>query len=201
MNTKFALCLAPVVLASCVIKQPNVRRDVPNAGQPMQAQTNVQQQAPTPPPVARPIPVTAPAAPVRTVSPQFQRAIEDTVSCRVPLSVDGFRERLEKEGVVALPPKETKDGLVYRPRTPLSVFGMPVKDILFSGNDESDSGKLVSATVEGNVQEAVKAVAANGLRPKKIAKTGNYGMKTKNGSFTIIAAKTGTIFDCSVGWD
>lgn len=200
MNKKFSLYLAPILLAGCVPQQPNMRRELPTSAQAAQLSTSAQQAPMTAPP-ARPLPATPPAAaPVRVVSAQTVRALEDTVVCRVPLRMEALRTRLEREGVVTAP-AETRDGLKYRLRTPVSVYGLAVKDILFSGNDESDAGQVISVTVEGNIQSAVKTLAAHGLRPKRIPKTGDYGLKTKNGSFDVIAVKADTIIGCSVGWD
>ncbi len=203
MNKKFLLYLAPVLLAGCVTQQPNVRREPATFGQTVQSAISGQKQVPMAPPEARPLPAAlpvAPVAPVRAVSAQTVRALEDTVSCRVPLRMEALRTRLEREGVLTAP-ANSSDGLRYRFRAPVSVFGLPAKDILFSGNDESDAGQVISVTVEGTIQTAAKALAANGLRPKRFPKTGDYGMKTKNGSFDVVAAKADTIIGCSVGWD
>jgi hypothetical protein len=104
---------------------------------------------------------------------------------------------MQREGLLGAPSQEGEHSL----RAPMSVYGLPVKSVMFNGDDEGDSGKVVSVTVNGSVQSALRAVAARGLHPKRARKSGSYTLKTRNGTFDIMAAKTGTIIGCSVGWD
>lgn len=195
MNKKHAWYFAPLLLAGCAAPgQGGIHIGSSNPAPPRLAA----------PPVAAPAPLQAPAAapakPVpiaRSASPEIQHAVEDAVVCRVPVQLETLRVRMQREGLLGAPSQEGEHAL----RSPMAVYGLPVKSVMFNGDDEGDSGKVVSVTVNGSVQSALRAVAAKGLHPKRARKSGSYTLKTRNGTFDIIAAKTGTIIGCSVGWD
>lgn len=201
MNKKIALYFAPMLLAGCVTQQANVRRDVPAGATPAQQQQNMPARAPAP--VVSPAAAAAPA-PVRPSSPSLQRAIEDTVLCRVAVHPHELNARMAKEGVLAGPARKDQAGSdIYRLRTPIAVLGMPIKTISFWGDDESDAGQWVAVTVDGTAQSVVKALTAKGIRLKKVPRRETYEYRARDyGTVQVISEKGADIrIGCAVGLD
>jgi hypothetical protein len=198
MNKKIALYLVPVLLAGCVVKPPIVRKDAQSYPASTTAPLTQHTAMPAPVPTSNP----APAAPPLRLSPQSQPLVEDTVLCRVPVIPNKLRARLENEGAFAGAAKKGQgDSADYRLRAPLTVLGMPIKTISFWGDDESDAGQWVAVTVDGSAQTVVKALAAKGMKLKKVPKTDTYEYKgAKNGIVQVISEKGADIrIGCAVG--
>lgn len=199
MTKKLAFYLAPVFLVGCVTQQAHVR----NEGPTVTPTAQVSQQQPGAP---RATPATsAPSpAPTRAISPQMQRAVEDTVLCRIPVQPNELSEKMRREGVFAGPATRGDAGsAVYRPRTPILVVGMPIKEITFWGDSESDSGQWVSVTVDGKAQAVAKSLTDRSVKLRKAKAPDAYEYKgAKTGTVQVMTEKNGIIrIGCAVGLD
>jgi hypothetical protein len=200
MTKRFACYLAPIVLAGCVTQQPRVRNEQPAVAPTAQVS---QQQAGAPRATTAGTLLAAPA-PVRAISPQLQRAVEDTVLCRIPVQPNELSEKMKREGVFAGPATRGDAGsAVYRPRTPILIVGMPIKEITFWGDSESDSGQWVSVTVDGKAQAVAKSLADKGVKLRKAKTPDVYEYKgAKTGTVQVMTEKNGIIrIGCAVGLD
>jgi hypothetical protein len=74
-------------LVGCVTQQARVR----NAGPAVPPTAQVSQQQPGAPRAAAPATLPPAPAPARAISPQMQRAVEDTVLCRIPVQANELR--------------------------------------------------------------------------------------------------------------
>ena len=188
-------------LTACVTPQ------IKQSSTPAQAAPTSQNSAASAGPSTAPKPVASPqptqAAPVNAVKPvenastpnqsaavaskAFQSMVEKELICAVKnsrLSIELIRKTAMSERLIAGKPTAVEgDSVVFAVKGNLTVYGLKVSELAFSGSAESD-GSSVAVTLDATMADVVKAYKDNKIVVKKSSFGPGLWSKRPNSLFT-----------------